>query len=258
MQACDGPQTLPWHAKNVLLGRAGWPRIARQRNGCGQMSGTRRRTLSKSPAVAWAQRPWFGKVFMNSPYGRIGPAFVQKVVREVKAGTIEQAVVLININHRVAIVTKEDKRANKPGFATRTQDTVIHEKRPALVLCDFDAKNMSASVCERIEKAGGFLAALCEVCPELASAGHVPRSSTSANIVNGSTGEEYPAKGQHVFVLVADGQDAKRFLYELHNRCWLAGLGWYVVGKAGSYWIAASSIGPCSTALGWSSKPRQT
>ena len=86
---------------------------------------------------------------------------------------------------RVAIVTKEDKRANKPAFATRTQDTVIYEKRPALVLCDFDAKNMSASVCERIEKAGGFLAALCEVCPELASAGHVRRSSTSANIGNG-------------------------------------------------------------------------
>jgi len=45
------------------------------------------------------KQPWFGKVFMNPPYGRIGPAFVQKVVREAKAGTIEQAVVLININH---------------------------------------------------------------------------------------------------------------------------------------------------------------
>jgi hypothetical protein len=33
---------------------------------------------------------------------------------------------------------------------------------------------------------------------------------------------------------VQDGADAKRFLYTLHDRCWLAGLAWYIVGKSGS------------------------
>ena len=30
-----------------------------------------------------------------------------------------------------------------------------------------------------------------------------------------------------------DGGDTERFLKTLHDRCWLAGLGWHLIGKAG-------------------------
>jgi hypothetical protein len=36
-----------------------------------------------------------------------------------------------------------------------------------------------------------------------------------------------------VYVLVADGGDVERFLRTLHDRCWLNGLGWMMVGAAG-------------------------
>ena len=32
---------------------------------------------------------------------------------------------------------------------------------------------------------------------------------------------------------IKDGSDAERFLRTLHERCWLAGLGWLMVGAAG-------------------------
>ena len=36
---------------------------------------------------------------MNSPYGRFAPPFVRKAVEEFKSGRIEQAVILLNVNH---------------------------------------------------------------------------------------------------------------------------------------------------------------
>jgi hypothetical protein len=37
----------------------------------------------------------------------------------------------------------------------------------------------------------------------------------------------------HHYVLVRDGGDIERFLKDLHNRCWLHGFGWHVIGGAG-------------------------
>ena len=37
----------------------------------------------------------------------------------------------------------------------------------------------------------------------------------------------------HHYVLVCDGGDVERFLKDLHERCWLYGLGWHLVGGAG-------------------------
>ena len=50
------------------------------------------------------------------------------------------------------------------------------------------------------------------------------------------TGEAVPGSdGVHVFVLVRDGSDTERFLKALHDRCWLAGLGWMMVGAGGQF-----------------------
>src|SRR5262249_24515705 len=39
--------------------------------------------------------------------------------------------------------------------------------------------------------------------------------------------------GTHHYVLVKDAGDIERFLQDLHDRCWLNGLGWHLIGGAG-------------------------
>ena len=122
----------------------------------------------------------------------------------------------------------------QPGFVARTQDNFIYLKgAPALALLDYDTKAMPADAKAHIAALGGFTGALAAVCPGFAEAGYIRRRSTSANVVNGDTGEEYQTDGEHIYLVVADGSDVKRFLYTLHDRAWLNGLGWHMVGKAG-------------------------
>ena len=39
--------------------------------------------------------------------------------------------------------------------------------------------------------------------------------------------------GQHIYLAVQDGADVERFLKTLHLRCWLAGMGWMMLGAGG-------------------------
>ena len=39
--------------------------------------------------------------------------------------------------------------------------------------------------------------------------------------------------GRHIYVLVQNGADIERFLHTLHERCWLHGFGWLMVGAGG-------------------------
>ena len=134
----------------------------------------------------------------------------------------------------VQVVVKRDLKAGKPGFIARTQDNFVYRKgKPALALHDYDTKGMPPDVKARVAALGGFTGALAAVCPGFAEAGYVRRRSTSANVVNIDTGEEYQTDGEHVFLTVADGSDARRYLYALHDRAWLNGFGWTMVGKAG-------------------------
>jgi hypothetical protein len=132
------------------------------------------------------------------------------------------------------LVVKDHPLAGRTGFAVRTGENFLYRPDcPALVLADFDTKGMPAEIWARIEELGGFEAALIKVCAGIAGTGRIHRQSTSANVVNRLTGETYQSHGQHIYIFVKDGTDARRFLYTLHNRCWLNGLGWYIVGKAG-------------------------
>jgi hypothetical protein len=75
---------------------------------------------------------------------------------------------------------------------------------------------------------------LCQVLPELKGAAYVKRRSTSAGLLRTDTGEKLPgSKGLHIYIAVKDSGDIERFLNTLHERCWLAGYGWMMVGKAG-------------------------
>jgi len=105
---------------------------------------------------------------------------------------------------------------------------------PALALLDFDTKGMPEAVADRLAAHGGFWPALETVAPDLAHAARVVRRSTSSGIARGDTGEAMKGSdGQHVFLHIQDGGDVERFLKTLHDRCWLHGLGWMMVGAGG-------------------------
>jgi hypothetical protein len=154
-----------------------------------------------------------------------------------------QAVALGRLNpelpDRVSVVTKR-RLSELNGEASADTIARIGEHisyvagEPALALIDIDTKGMPEEVDQRITAAGGFWPALIGVLPDLATTARVIRPSTSTGIYDTVTGERHPgSNGQHIFLLARDGTDVERFLRTFHDRCWLAGLGWYLVGAAG-------------------------
>jgi len=134
----------------------------------------------------------------------------------------------------VRVITKEtlnklNGRRHLPNdLIARTADYISY--RPgqlALALLDLDTKDIPAHVRKKISALGGYSAVLFSVLPELQKAGLVVRRSTSAGLRRIDTGEALVGSdGRHVFVLISDGTDARRFLQCLHDRLWLAGCGW--------------------------------
>ncbi len=134
----------------------------------------------------------------------------------------------------VVIATVEEL-ANNPHAVARTAENLGYRAgEPAFGLKDFDTKEMPDHVARRIANAGGYWGALVSIRPGLAGAGHVSRRSTSSGLSNADTGATYPGSaGVHEFFEAEDGSDVRRYLYALHDRAWLAGLGWYALGKDG-------------------------
>src|SRR4051794_37921189 len=93
---------------------------------------------------------------------------------------------------------------------------------------------MPPNVETAIEAVGGMWNALLTVAPGLQQAARVSRASTSAGLYRTDTREQFAGSGgAHHYVLVSDAGDIERFLRDLHDRCWLNGLGWHVIGAAG-------------------------
>jgi hypothetical protein len=132
----------------------------------------------------------------------------------------------------VTIPKKLDKH---PGAITRSRAYIDYGAGiSAWCLIDFDTKGMPDQVKDKIDAAGGMWEALLTVAPDLTNAARVSRASTSAGLYRSDTGEPIPgANGAHHFVLANDGADIERFLKDLHDRCWLHGFGWHMIGKAG-------------------------
>jgi len=123
------------------------------------------------------------------------------------------------------------------GLIARTAEHIIYRaEQPALALIDIDTKGMPPAAAERIKQHGGYWAALVSVLPELAEVARAVRKSTSSGIVRTDTGESVKgSNGVHVFLHVRDGGDVERFLRVLHDRCWLHGMGWLMVGVGGQF-----------------------
>jgi hypothetical protein len=137
---------------------------------------------------------------------------------------------------KVEVVTKKTllNSVARPDVIARTGSNIIYNG-PAFALLDFDSKGMPTAVAAELESVGGFWAALRTVLPALGAAARVTRRSTSAGLSRADTGEVLAGTdGVHVYVEVKDGADSERFLRALHDRCWLAGLGWMMVSTSGA------------------------
>ena len=136
----------------------------------------------------------------------------------------------------VEITTK--RKLNGSGsnrLIARTKEYFQYRQRePALTLLDYDRKGMPGAVAERIKRLGGLEAALASIVPDITRTERLVRASTSAGLYREDTGDALPSSGgQHIFLKIRDGEDSERFLKVLHERCWLAGLGWKMVGAGG-------------------------
>jgi hypothetical protein len=136
----------------------------------------------------------------------------------------------------VRVVIKAQINANTPpDIIARTANNIFYRRgQPAFALLDFDMKGMPQDIAGEISRLGGVSEALMSVIPALAGVARVTRASTSAGLFRSDTGEKIPGSGGlHIFLLVSDGADVERFLKVLHDRCWLAGFGWMMLGAAG-------------------------
>jgi hypothetical protein len=138
--------------------------------------------------------------------------------------------------HEVEIATKRAINGDaRPGIISRTADNIVFRPgQQGFVLLDYDTKGMPSEVAERLDREGGFWPAIISLMPGLASIARVSRASTSAGLYRKDTDVAVPgSNGLHVYLAVKDVADSARFLKTLHDRCWLAGLGWFVVGAGG-------------------------
>jgi ParB family transcriptional regulator, chromosome partitioning protein len=45
------------------------------------------------------KQPWFGRVWLNPPFGKFGPLFVRRIVEDLEAEKISQAILLLKATH---------------------------------------------------------------------------------------------------------------------------------------------------------------
>lgn len=140
------------------------------------------------------------------------------------------------VDDKAEVVTKNKLNGvARPNVIARTSADIIYRPdRPAITLFDFDSKGIPAEVAAKIKARGGYWPALLEVMPVLRDVARVMRRSTSAGLYRSDTKKQLPGSdGMHVYVTVLGGTDIERFLRTMHDRCWLAGYGWMMIGRGG-------------------------
>jgi hypothetical protein len=173
---------------------------------------------------------------------RVEVAGVKQLVDVIGRVQSDQAIALgvlkPDLPAEVRVVTKKMFASDiRPDVIARTGDAILYRREyPAFALLDFDTKGMPPHVATELRRLGGFWQGLISVLPSLDDVAHVVRRSTSSGVSRSDTGEQLPGSGGlHVYVEVRNGADIERFLRALHARCWLAGLGWMMLGVAGQF-----------------------
>jgi hypothetical protein len=136
----------------------------------------------------------------------------------------------------VSVRLKKEVNESTPAdtIARSTDYLAYAAGKPAYMLLDHDRKGMPSEVAAKLKNLGGFWPALLLAAPALTGAARVHRRSTSAGLYHRDKRQSLRgSKGIHVYIAVRDGIDIERALKTLHERLWLMGLGYYVIGAAG-------------------------
>jgi hypothetical protein len=119
----------------------------------------------------------------------------------------------------------------REGDIARTKEFFRWNDGCAWMLLDIDTKGLPEQLLDKLD--GRDLAdEIKRVVPELAASPSFVRASSSAGIIL-PNGDLRPANGLHFYVLVEKGEFIPRLLRMVHDRLWAAGLGYYVLSKAG-------------------------
>jgi hypothetical protein len=166
-----------------------------------------------------------------------GVASLAKLIEQMPS---EQALALgrlrSDLPDRVKVILAKDLHSKRPTdvIARTTAYLQFAPEAPAYMLLDYDRKGQPRAVSDKLKALGRFWPAIITAAPGLAAAARVLRWSTSAGLYHRETDEWLRGSaGRHVYVAVKDGSDIERTLKSLHDRLWLAGLGYFVVGAAG-------------------------
>jgi len=118
-------------------------------------------------------------------------------------------------------------------YTTRTLESIKETKGKGLVVFDYDPDPSSPD--KRDITPAAFLAELEKVIPGISRISYVRTYSTSSGIKLKSTNEWVtPPRGFHIYMVMKDGRDLKRFGKELEKRLFLGGLGYVKLAKNGN------------------------
>ena len=126
------------------------------------------------------------------------------------------------------------KQSQTEGAIARTKGNFAWPEGQGLVCIDADfdldkytpeTRPIAEAVLNKIEQQG-LRETLSEcVGLDLDGVGSLEVMSSSGGVVL-PNGEEYPASGRHLYLVIENASDAHRFLRALHDRLWARGYGW--------------------------------
>jgi hypothetical protein len=111
---------------------------------------------------------------------------------------------------------------------------VTNNKQPVWVLLELDRRDMPSEIAAKLKAGGGFQRVIESILPDLKDTAWQWRPVEN---------------GEHLSILIADGNDSKRFLKTLHQRCWLAGYGWLAVTNSGALLDRSIVVGRSNATL---------
>jgi hypothetical protein len=173
---------------------------------------------------------------------RLRLANMRELAEVIEEFDSQNALSLGGLRHDLPDEVEISTKSQLNGAATadqviaRTKENIVFVAgQPALTLFDYDATGMPLEVDDLVRHLGGFEGALISVLPDLEDTARMTRASTSAGLRHAETGKRLPgSSGKHILALIKEGPDNPRFLRDLHDWCWLNGLGWYIVTKSGA------------------------
>jgi hypothetical protein len=165
-----------------------------------------------------------------------GPEALKELLDGLGANEAVGLGILETVNQTFPLVTKDALRV---GAVSRSGEFFRHNEGAGWGLLDIDTKDLPPSVYANLA-GDDIVADIFRVVPEMEKTAHVIRPSSSAGIIK-PDGTVREATGTHVFFRLEYAPNLPQLLQVMHDRCWVAGLGYIKLSKAG-YMLERSPV----------------